>query len=132
VLRSIQAIAVASPAGGPASRRLVLNAHPYSAFLSWAGLGAPRLVASSAVVAVARESAMERREFGDISSHFMSTYAQANSYQVTSCSGSWVRPSSSLAASGSPVTTSNASPWRAAVLSFASWLSASALVPKVA
>lgn len=76
---------------------------------------------------------MDRREFGDISSHFMSTYAQANSYQVTSCSGSWSRSWSSLAAdSGSPVTTSNASPWRAAVLSFASWLSASAFVPKVA
>ena len=34
--------------------------------------------------------------------------------------------------SGSPVATSNASPSRAAVLIFASWLSASALFPKVA
>src|ERR1022692_400704 len=91
---------------GGSSRCLVLKAQRVSARRMLGSSGRPR---ASVSVAAVSARAMSFRYLAEASFHFMSTYLQANSYQVVS---SFARSQ----AVGLPVPRLNASPLRAAVI----------------
>ena len=83
VFFSSQDTAEAKPVGGSLVRRSAeLNDQPYRARLIVNGLGRPWSAWSNATVTVARASAIDARDLGAALPHFMSTYAQACSYQL--------------------------------------------------
>src|SRR5689334_12779201 len=69
---------------GGSERCLVLKPHRTSARRMLASSGCPRASGSMAGVAAVSARAMSLRYLAEASFHFMSTYAQANSYQVVS------------------------------------------------
>jgi hypothetical protein len=107
--------------GGGSERCLVLNPQRTSARRMLASSGRPRAPASIAGVAAVNARAMSLRYLAEACFHFMSTWAQANSYQPVSA---LVRSQ----AIGLPVARLNASPFRAAVSRALRKLSACAAV----
>src|SRR5262249_14606101 len=122
LLRATQASTSATSSGG-SERCLVLNPHRTSARRMLASSGRPRTSASIAGVAAVSARAMSFRYLAEACFHFMSTYAQANSYQVVAA----LRRSH---AAGLPVVMPNASPFRATVSRALRKLSACAAVRK--